>query len=88
MPRNFCSPFFLATQFSLFLISQIGSNNITVSNNKNIQKVICASEIVLLSHPKHHNFKNDLLIHVHLSEKVSAPVGYSGNFLTFLQPLI
>ena len=38
MPINFCSPFFLAAQFSLLRISLIGSNNITMSNNKKYPK--------------------------------------------------
>ena len=53
--KKFLQPIFLGTQFSLPLISLIGSNNITVNNNKNIQKVICVSEIAILSHPNHHN---------------------------------
>ena len=32
--------------------------------------------------------ENDLLIPVHLCVNVSAQIGYSGNFLTFLHPLI
>ena len=38
LPKHFCSPFFLVTQFSLLLISLIGSNNITVNNNKKYSK--------------------------------------------------
>ena len=37
----------------IFRISLIGSDNITVNNNKNIQNVICAYEMAILSHPKH-----------------------------------
>ena len=38
VPKFFCSLFFLATQFSLLLISLIGTNNITVSINKKYPK--------------------------------------------------
>ena len=38
VPKFFCNLFFLATQFSLLLISLIGSNNITVNNNKKYSK--------------------------------------------------
>ena len=36
--KNFAVHFFLATQFSLLLISLTGSSNITVSNNKKYPK--------------------------------------------------
>ena len=36
--KKFLQPIFLATQFSLLLISLTGSNNITVSNNEKYPK--------------------------------------------------
>ena len=36
--KKFLQPMFLVTQFSLLLISLIGSNNITVNNNKKYSK--------------------------------------------------
>ena len=46
---------FFATQQSFLRFSMIGSDNVIVSNNKNIQQVISASEIAILSPPEHHN---------------------------------
>ena len=36
--KKFLQPIFLATQFSLLLISLVGSNNIMVNNNKKYSK--------------------------------------------------
>ena len=52
--KNFLSIFF-ATQQSFLRFSMTGSGNVIVSNNKNIQQVISASEIAILSLPEHHN---------------------------------
>lgn len=52
--KNFLSIFF-ATQQSFLRFSMTGSGNVIVSNNKNIQQVISASEIAILSPPEHHN---------------------------------
>ena len=100
MPNNFCSPFFLTTQFLLLLISLIGSNNITVSNNKKYPKgYMCLWDSYTITFNSIITplfCENDLLIPVHLCEKVSAHIGYGGNFVTstsldimwFLHPLI
>ena len=52
--KNFLSIFF-ATQQSFLRFSMTGSGNVIVSNNENIQQVISASEIAILSPPEHHN---------------------------------
>ena len=46
---------FFATQQSFLRFSMIGFDNVIVSNKKNIQQVISASEIAILSLPEHHN---------------------------------
>ena len=46
---------FLATQFSLLRISLIGSNNITVRNNKHPKDYLFLWDSYILSHPKHHS---------------------------------
>ena len=55
LTQKFSVSIFFATQQSFLCFSMIGSDNVIVSNNKNIQQVISASEIAILSLPEHHN---------------------------------
>ena len=55
LTQNFSLTNFLPTQFSLLCISFSSKNIAVISNNKNIQNVICVSEIAISSLLKHYN---------------------------------
>ena len=66
-------PYYRRVQILLFCISW-ESENITVNKNKNIQRIICASEIAILAHPKNCNSPTLLtwLVNMRVCVNVSA----------------